>query len=89
MYILLAVDYVSKWVEAISCAKNYAITINKFLKKNIFMQFRTLRAIISDEGSHFVNHIITKLLVNYKITHKVATAYHPQVNGQLELSNRD
>ena len=54
-YILLAVDYVSKWVEAISTQTNDAKVVLKFLKKNIFTKFGTPRALISDEGSHFCN----------------------------------
>ncbi|KAE8649274.1 hypothetical protein Csa_015158 [Cucumis sativus] len=65
VYILLAEDYVSKWVEAISCVKNDAVTVSRFLKKNILTHFGTPRAIISDEGLHFVNHIITKDWVDH------------------------
>ncbi|XP_038896015.1 uncharacterized protein LOC120084195 [Benincasa hispida] len=48
-YILVVVDYVSKWVEAIFYAKNDVIMVAKFLKKNIFMRFGMPRALISDE----------------------------------------
>ncbi|KAA0056726.1 Integrase, catalytic core [Cucumis melo var. makuwa] len=76
IYILLVVDYVSKWVEAISYAKNDVITVNKFLKRNIFTRFGTLKALINDEISHFINHIIAKLLVTEikKILEKVVNA---------------
>ena len=50
------------------------------------MQFETPRALINDKGSHFINHIIGKLLAKYNITHKVVTAYQPQINGQAEVS---
>ncbi|TYJ96947.1 integrase [Cucumis melo var. makuwa] len=88
IYILLAINYVSKMFEAISCMKNDAIIVNKFLKRNIFMRFRTPRALISDEGSHFINRIIAKLLAKYNINHKVATTYYPQTNGQVDVSNK-
>ena len=39
MYILLAVDYVSKWVEATACDRNDAITVVGFIQKNIFSRF--------------------------------------------------
>ena len=52
-YILLVVDYVSKWVEAIPCKMNDNKVIVKFLKENIFSCFRTPRVIISDNGTHF------------------------------------
>ncbi|CAL9025932.1 unnamed protein product [Prunus brigantina] len=58
-----------------------------FLKANIFTRFGTPRAIISDGGSHFVNQAFAALLKKYGITHKVATPYHPQTSGQVEISN--
>ncbi|KAJ9552912.1 hypothetical protein OSB04_016957 [Centaurea solstitialis] len=88
-YILVAVDYVSKWVEAVACHSNDANTVVKFLHKNIFTRFGTPRALISDEGTHFVNKIMSAVLAKYDIQHRVATAYHPQTNGLAELSNRE
>ena len=54
-YILVAVDYVSKWVEAIALTNNKGKSVTAFLIKNIFSRFGTPRAIISDGGSHFCN----------------------------------
>ncbi|KAI5351553.1 hypothetical protein L3X38_004444 [Prunus dulcis] len=88
-YILVAVDYVSKWVEAIATRTNDAKVVIGFLKGNIFTRFGTPRAIISDGGSHFVNQAFAALLKKYGITHKVATPYHPQTSGQVEISNRE
>jgi hypothetical protein len=88
-YILVAVDYVSKWVEAIACPHNDAKTVIKFLQKNIFVRFGTPRALISDEGTHFINKMLSAVLNKYNIQHRVATAYHPQTNGLAELSNRE
>ena len=51
-YILVVVDYVSKWVESISLANNEVKSVTMFLEKNIFSRFGTPRAIISDGGSH-------------------------------------
>ncbi|XP_048443092.1 uncharacterized protein LOC103931906 [Pyrus x bretschneideri] len=52
-------------------------------------QFGTPRAIISDEGSHFCNRTFEALLRKYNVTYKVSTPYHPQTNGQAEVSNRE
>ena len=89
LYILLAVDYVSKWVEAIACPKNNANTVVSFLQKNILSKFGKPRTIISDGGSHFANKIFAKLMSRYGIKHIMSLAYHPQTNGQVEISNRE
>ena len=52
LYILVAVDYVSKWVEAIATATNDSKVVIKFLK-NIFTRFGMPRALLSDNGAHF------------------------------------
>ncbi|XP_026453249.1 uncharacterized protein LOC113354005, partial [Papaver somniferum] len=89
LYILVAVDYVSKWVEAIATRTNDHKVVLSFLKENIFSRFGTPRAIISDGGSHFCNRHFEFLVRKYGITHKVATPYHPQTSGQVEVSNRE
>ncbi|XP_059309991.1 uncharacterized protein LOC132061144 [Lycium ferocissimum] len=64
-YILVAVDYVLKWVETIALPTNDASVVAIFLKKDIFTRFGTPRAIISDQGTHFCNRIFDKLLLKY------------------------
>ena len=88
LYIMLAVDYVSKWVEAIASPTNDAKVVQRFLKKNIFTRFGVPRALISDGGSHFCNKQLEKVLQKYGVRHKITTPYHPQANGQTEISNR-
>ncbi|KAH9773330.1 hypothetical protein KPL71_013298 [Citrus sinensis] len=88
-YILVGVDYVSKWVEAIPCRTNDHKVVIGFLKSNIVSRFGFPRAIISDGGAHFCNKAFKALLTKYSITHKVATPYHPQTSGQVEISNRE
>ena len=60
MYILLAVDYVSKWVEVTACPINDAITVVGFIQRNILRRFGAPRTIISDEGSHFEKKFLQK-----------------------------
>ncbi|RVX03624.1 Transposon Ty3-G Gag-Pol polyprotein [Vitis vinifera] len=88
-YILVGVDYVSKWVEAIPCKQNDHRVVLKFLKENIFSRFGVPKAIISDGGAHFCNKPFEALLSKYGVKHKVATPYHPQTSGQVELANRE
>ncbi|GAU47094.1 hypothetical protein TSUD_369270 [Trifolium subterraneum] len=89
LYILLAVDYVSKWVEAIPTRTNDARVVADFVRSNIFCRFGIPRAIISDQGTHFCNRTMEALLRKYGVLHRVSTAYHPQTNGQAEISNRE
>ncbi|GJX09441.1 reverse transcriptase domain-containing protein [Tanacetum coccineum] len=86
-YILVAVDYLSKWVEAKALPTNDARVVVKFLK-SLFARFGTPRAIISDRGTHFCNDQFAKVMSKYGVTHRLATAYHPQMSGQVEVSNR-
>jgi len=88
-YILVCVDYVSKWVEAIASPKADSKTVVKFLKRNIFTRFGTPRVLISDGGSHFCNSQLAKALEHYGVKHKVASPYHPQTNSQAEVSNQE
>ncbi|XP_070022068.1 uncharacterized protein [Nicotiana sylvestris] len=82
-YILLGVDYVSKWVEAIALPTNDAKVVVKFVKKHIFTRFGTPRVLISDGGTHFCNKLLKNVLEKYGVRHKVATAYHSQTSGQV------
>ena len=86
---MVAIDYVSKWVEVVATPKNDAKAIVKFLKMNIFSRFGVPRVLISDGGSHFCNIQLQKVLGHYNVAHKVASPYHPQTNGQAEVSNRE
>nr|GEX95872.1 reverse transcriptase domain-containing protein [Tanacetum cinerariifolium] len=86
-YILVAVYYLSKWVEAKVLPTNDARVVCKFLK-SLFARFGISRAIISDRGTHFCSDQFAKVMLKYGVTHRLATAYHPQTSGQVEVSNR-
>ncbi|GJX86951.1 reverse transcriptase domain-containing protein [Tanacetum coccineum] len=86
-FILVAVDYLSKWVEAKALPTNDARVVIKILK-SLFARFGTPRAIISDRGTHFYNDQFVKVMLKYVVTHHLSTAYHPQTSGQVEVSNR-
>nr|GFA93976.1 hypothetical protein [Tanacetum cinerariifolium] len=86
-YILVAVDYLSKWVEAKALPNNDARVVCKFFK-SLFARFGTPRAIISDCGTHFCNDQFAKVMLKYGVTHCLATAYHPQMSRQVDVSNR-
>nr|GEX52575.1 reverse transcriptase domain-containing protein [Tanacetum cinerariifolium] len=86
-YILVAVDYLSKWVKEKALPTNDAQVVCKFLK-SLFARFGTPRAIISDRGTHFCNDQFAKVMLKYGVTHRLAIEYRPQTSGQMEVSNR-
>jgi transposase InsO family protein len=87
-HILVMVDYVSKWVEAMPCRKASTEESIAMIKSMIFPRFGTLRILISDEGTHFTGKNFKKCLSKLGIEYRVSTVYHPQTNGQVETSNR-
>nr|GEY58214.1 reverse transcriptase domain-containing protein [Tanacetum cinerariifolium] len=87
MYTLVAVDYLSKWVEVKALPTNDTRVVVKFLK-SLFVRFGPPRAIISDRGTYFCNDKFSKIMSKYGVTHRLATAYHPQTSGHGEVSNR-
>ncbi|GJT65754.1 reverse transcriptase domain-containing protein [Tanacetum coccineum] len=86
-YILVAVDYLSKWVEAKALPTNDARVVVKFLK-SLFSRFGAPRAIISDRGTHFCNDKFARVMSKYGVTHRLSTPYHPQTSGQVKVTNR-
>ncbi|XP_065851243.1 uncharacterized protein [Euphorbia lathyris] len=87
-YILVAVDYVSKWVEAIATPTNDSKVVVNFLD-DIFCRFGCPRFVVSDGGTHFINGNFDMLMKKYGVRHRMSTPYHPQSNGQAEISNRE
>nr|GEZ60281.1 putative nucleotidyltransferase, ribonuclease H [Tanacetum cinerariifolium] len=75
-YILVAVDYLSKWVEAKAFPTNDARVVVRFLK-SLFSWFGTPKAIISDRETHFCNDQFLRVMAKYGVTHRLSTAYHP------------
>ncbi|XP_074291242.1 uncharacterized protein LOC141618016 [Silene latifolia] len=58
-------------------------------KKIIFPRFGVPRAVISDRGTHFGEKQLDALLEKYGVSHRRDLAYHPQISGQEEVSNRE
>ncbi|GJW65920.1 reverse transcriptase domain-containing protein [Tanacetum coccineum] len=86
-YILVAVDYVSKWAEAQSLPTNDARVVITFLKK-LFCHFEMPKSLINDRGTYFCNKMMEKTMKRYGVNHRFSTSYHPQTSGQVENTNR-
>jgi hypothetical protein len=84
----VAVDYVSKWVEAMPCRAADAKHSKKIFYKIIFLRFGVPRIMINDGETYFTNRIFHHYLLKHEIRHNVATPYHPQTSGQVETSNK-
>ncbi|GKD51212.1 reverse transcriptase domain-containing protein [Tanacetum coccineum] len=74
-YIQVAIDYVSKWVEAQAFPTSDARNVVNFLKK-LFAQFDIPKALISDRATHFCNYQMEKAMKRYEVVHHFSTAYH-------------
>ncbi|GJV68318.1 reverse transcriptase domain-containing protein [Tanacetum coccineum] len=85
-YILVDVDYVSRWVEAQALPTNDERVVVKFLR-SLFARFGVPKALNSDRGTYFCNSQFEKALQIYGVTNKLSTTYHPQSNKQTEVIN--
>jgi transposase InsO family protein len=87
-YILVAIDYVSNWVEALPCWAVDAMHSKRMFHEVIFPRYGVPRIVISDGGSHFIDRSFWKALSEVGVDHRIATPYHPHTSGQAETSNK-
>ena len=86
-YILVATEYVTKWVEAEALPRATEESVIQFLF-HLFVRYGLPREVVTDGGPQFVGHKLAATLNNHHIHHKITTPYHPQANGQVENSNK-
>ena len=86
-YILVAIDYVTKWTEAIATKNDNANIVATFLYENIITRFGCPKELVSDRGNHFINNTIAALTTKYEIKHRKTTPYNPCPNGQTKKTN--
>jgi hypothetical protein len=87
-YIIVAINYAIKWVEAkVLCANTTAIT-TKFLYDHIFIRFGYPLTNMIDQGAHFINDAIRYLSNHFILRHTSSIIYYPQGNGQIESTNK-
>ena len=87
-YIILAVDYFTKWAEAVPTFSADGKTAATFVFNHIIARFGVPQAIITDHGSHFRNIMMTKLIDQLGLRHDSSTLYYPQANGLVEAINK-
>eukprot|EP00253_Pinus_taeda_P027432 PITA_27432 len=87
-YIILCNDYLTKWEKTKEIKAATEEKVAKFLRENIFYKFGYPKELVTDQGSQFTSNLIEDLLAHHKIKHRTSTPYHPQANGQVEVTNR-
>jgi hypothetical protein len=87
-YIIVAVDYFTKWTEAMLTFDNTRKTATLFLFNHVITHFGVPQAIVTDHGSHFRNYIMSELTEKLGLRHDSSTPYYPQANGQVKAINK-
>jgi hypothetical protein len=87
-YILVAIDHVSKWVQAHPRRVADVMHSKRMFHEVIFLRHGVPRIVITDGGSHFINQTLQKALTEVGVDHRIASPYHPQANGLAETSNK-
>jgi len=83
-YIILAIDFFTKWPEAVAVEEADAQTVVKFLHQDIICRHGVPEEITSDRGTEFLNNLVKEFERTYHLKHIKTTAYHPQGNGETE-----
>ena len=87
-FILVAIDYFTKWVKVASYAKLTSARVSNFIRSHIICRYGVPRELISDRGAHFRAKVDT-LLQKHDIRHHRSSAYRPQTNGVVEAANKN
>ena len=87
-YIILAVEYFTKWVEAIPTFKKMAKLATYFLFNHVITRFSVHKKIVIDNGSHFRNSFMDEITTKLGLRQDFFSPYYPQCNGQVESINK-
>ncbi|RDY14746.1 pol, partial [Mucuna pruriens] len=88
-FILVAIDYFTKWVEAASYPSFTRNMVVRFIKKDIICRYGLPAHIITDNGTNLNNKMMTELCEQFRITHHNSTPYRPKMNGAVEAANKN
>jgi len=87
-YLVVAIEYFTKWIEAEPVAQITAHKVQHFVWKNIVCRFGVPRRLVSDNGTQFASQQLGKLCTKVEIKQVFTSVEHPQTNGQVESANR-
>jgi len=87
-HMIVVIDYFMKWAKAMPTLSNDGKKMTQFLFNHVISRFKVPQAIIIDHGSHFRNHMMTKLTTQLGLWHDSSMPYYPQANGQVEAINK-
>ncbi|RDX89301.1 Retrovirus-related Pol polyprotein, partial [Mucuna pruriens] len=88
-FILVAIDYLTKWVKAASYASITKSVMVKFFKRDIICQYNLLAHVIINNGTNLNNKMMTELCKQFKIKHHNSTPYRPKMNGVVEAAKKN
>ena len=88
-FILMATDYFTKWVEAISLMTVTSKEMVEFIKEHIVYQFGTPQTITTDQDSMFISEEFGEFAASMEIKLLNSSPYYAQANGQAEASNKE
>eukprot|EP00253_Pinus_taeda_P009003 PITA_09003 len=86
-YIIVAVEYFTKWTEVMPTLNNSGETTALFFFNHVVSRFGVPQAILTNHGSHFHNHVMVELGAKLGLSHDNSTPYYPQANGQTSVRN--
>ena len=88
-FILVAIAYFTKWVEAASYASVTKNVAAWFIKHNLICRYGIPERIITDNGTNLNNAMIMELCTYFKIKHHNSSPYRPKINGAVEAANKN
>jgi len=87
-FLIVAIDYFTKWIEAKPLASITAQQVQQFVWKDIIYRYGILHIIITDNGRQFIDKELAKFYIGIGIKHVTSSIEHPQTNGQAEAANK-
>jgi hypothetical protein len=87
IWILVAIEYFTKWVEAIPLKKAIGVVVANFIREHIICRFSIPHKIVTDNGTPFINKDVRAMTKHYRVKHLKSSPYYPQGNSQAKAIN--